>query len=46
MFEDFAKTAAEILAGNGIKRCLYKKDTPTLVVAYSVVHFRLSVWVS
>ncbi|MDR0820477.1 MAG: phosphoglucomutase/phosphomannomutase family protein [Endomicrobium sp.] len=42
MSEDFAKTAAEILAGNGIKALLCKKDTPTPVIAYSVVHSGLS----
>jgi phosphomannomutase len=42
MSEDFAKTAAEILAGNGIKALLCKKDTPMFVIAYSIVHSGLS----
>jgi hypothetical protein len=37
MSEDFATTATEFLAENGIKTLLYRKDTPKL----GVVHFGL-----
>jgi alpha-D-glucose phosphate-specific phosphoglucomutase len=37
MSEDFAKTAAEILAGNGIKALFCKRDTPTPVIAYDII---------
>jgi phosphomannomutase len=36
MSKDFVKTAVKILTENGIKSLLCKKDTPTLVIAYSV----------
>jgi phosphomannomutase len=42
MSEDFAKAAAEILAGNGIKVLLCKKNTPTPVIAYDIVHSKLT----
>ncbi|MDR3071421.1 MAG: phosphoglucomutase/phosphomannomutase family protein [Endomicrobium sp.] len=42
MSEDFAKTAAEILAGNNIKALLCKKDTPTPVIAYDIVFSKLA----
>ncbi|MDR3256424.1 MAG: phosphoglucomutase/phosphomannomutase family protein [Endomicrobium sp.] len=42
MSEDFAKTSAEILAGNGIKVLLCKRDTPTPVIAYDIIHSKLA----
>ncbi|MDR3253534.1 MAG: phosphoglucomutase/phosphomannomutase family protein [Endomicrobium sp.] len=42
MSEDFAKTAAEILAGNNIKVLLCKRDTPTPVIAYNIINSKLS----
>jgi alpha-D-glucose phosphate-specific phosphoglucomutase len=42
MSEDFAKTAAEILAGNGIKALLCKRNTPTPVISYDIVHSKLA----
>ncbi|MDR0724208.1 MAG: hypothetical protein LBF23_03380, partial [Endomicrobium sp.] len=40
--EDFAKASAEILAGNGIKVLLCKRDTPTPVIAYDIVNSKLA----
>ena len=41
MSEDFAKTSSEVLAGNGIKELLCKRDTPTPAIAYDIVHSKL-----
>ena len=41
MSEDFAKSSAEILAGNGIKALLCKRNTPTPVIAYDITHSKL-----
>lgn len=38
--ENFAATAAEVLAGNGIKVWLTDRATPTPAISYSVVHKR------
>jgi phosphomannomutase len=35
--EDFARAAAEVVTGNGIKVCLCTKATPTPVVSYGVL---------
>jgi phosphomannomutase len=37
MSEDFARTAAEVLAGNGIGALFCKRDTPTTVIAYDII---------
>ena len=42
MSEDFAKASAEVLAGNGIKALLCKRDTPTPVIAYEIIHSKLA----
>ncbi|MDR3112338.1 MAG: phosphoglucomutase/phosphomannomutase family protein [Elusimicrobiota bacterium] len=42
MSEDFAKTTSEILAGNGIKTLLCKRDTPTPVISYEIIRLGLS----
>ncbi|MDR1433906.1 phosphoglucomutase/phosphomannomutase family protein [Candidatus Endomicrobiellum devescovinae] len=42
MSEDFAKSASEILAGNGIKALLCKRNTPTPVIAYDIIHSKLA----
>ncbi|MDR3274989.1 MAG: phosphoglucomutase/phosphomannomutase family protein [Endomicrobium sp.] len=42
MSEDFAKTSAEILAGNNIKVLLCKRDTPTPVIAYNIINSKLT----
>jgi alpha-D-glucose phosphate-specific phosphoglucomutase len=42
MSEDFAKFSAEILAGNGIKALLCKRNTPTPVLAYNIINSKLS----
>jgi phosphomannomutase len=42
MSEDFAKTSAEIIAGNGIKVLLCKRATPTPVIAYNIIRSKLS----
>jgi alpha-D-glucose phosphate-specific phosphoglucomutase len=42
MSEDFAKSSAEILAGNGIKVLFCKRNTPTPVIAYNIVHSKLA----
>jgi alpha-D-glucose phosphate-specific phosphoglucomutase len=42
MSEDFAKSSAEILAGNGIKTLLCKRNTPTPVIAYDIIHSKLA----
>lgn len=42
MSEDFAKTSAEVLAGNGIKALLCKRNTPTPVVSYEIIRSQLS----
>ncbi|MCL2389511.1 MAG: phosphoglucomutase/phosphomannomutase family protein [Elusimicrobia bacterium] len=41
MSERFAKTAAEVLAGNGIKALLCKRDTPTPVISYDILRLNL-----
>ena len=35
--ENFARAAAEVLAGNGIKTFLCKRDTPTPVISYEIL---------
>jgi alpha-D-glucose phosphate-specific phosphoglucomutase len=42
MSEDFAKSATEILTGNGIKVLFCKRNTPTPVIAYDIIHFKLA----
>lgn len=42
MSEDFAKTSTEVLAGNGIKALLCKRDTPAPVIAYDIVRSNLA----
>ncbi|MCL2143985.1 MAG: phosphoglucomutase/phosphomannomutase family protein [Endomicrobia bacterium] len=42
MSEDFAKTCAEVLAGNGIKVLLCKRDTPTPVIAFEIINSKLA----
>jgi alpha-D-glucose phosphate-specific phosphoglucomutase len=42
MSEDFAKVSAEVLAGNGIKALLCKRDTPTPVVSYEIIRAKLA----
>jgi alpha-D-glucose phosphate-specific phosphoglucomutase len=42
MSEDFAKSSAMVLAGNGIKTLLCKRDTPTPVLAYEIVRSKLT----
>jgi len=42
MSEDFAKASAEVLAGNGIKVLLCKRDTPTPVIAFDIINSGLS----
>lgn len=42
MSEDFAKTSAEVLAGNGIKTLLCKRDTPTPVVSFEIINSKLA----
>ncbi|MCL2485725.1 MAG: phosphoglucomutase/phosphomannomutase family protein, partial [Endomicrobia bacterium] len=42
MSEDFAKTSAEVLAGNGIKALFCKRDTPTPVISYDIIHSKLA----
>ncbi|MDR2436993.1 MAG: phosphoglucomutase/phosphomannomutase family protein [Endomicrobium sp.] len=42
MSEDFAKSAAEILAGNGIKVLFCKRNTPTPVIAYDIIYSKLA----
>jgi len=42
MSEDFAKSAAEILAGNGIKALFCKRNTPTPVIAYDIIRSNLA----
>jgi alpha-D-glucose phosphate-specific phosphoglucomutase len=42
MSEDFAKSCAMVLAGNGIKALLCKRDTPTPVLAYEIIHSKLT----
>ena len=37
MSEKFAKTAAEVLAGNGIKALLCDRDTPTPTIAFEIL---------
>jgi alpha-D-glucose phosphate-specific phosphoglucomutase len=36
--EDFARTAASVLAANGMESLLCQRDTPTPVVAFEVLH--------
>ena len=40
--EEFAQIAAEILAGNGIKVFLTKRDVPTPVIAYEIMRRKLN----
>ncbi|MDR0823096.1 MAG: phosphoglucomutase/phosphomannomutase family protein [Endomicrobium sp.] len=42
MSEDFAKTCACVLAGNGVKALLCKRDTPTPVLSYEVIRSKLT----
>ncbi|HBU69723.1 MAG TPA: phosphoglucomutase [Elusimicrobia bacterium] len=35
--EDFARATVEVLAGNGIKAFLCKRDTPTPVIAFEII---------
>ncbi|MCL2335039.1 MAG: phosphoglucomutase/phosphomannomutase family protein [Endomicrobia bacterium] len=42
MSEDFAKASAEVLAGNGIKALLCKRDTPTPVIAFDIINSKLA----
>ncbi|MDR1196044.1 MAG: phosphoglucomutase/phosphomannomutase family protein [Endomicrobium sp.] len=42
MSEDFAKVSAEVLAGNGIKALLCKRDTPTPVIAFEIINSKLA----
>ncbi|MDR3330683.1 MAG: phosphoglucomutase/phosphomannomutase family protein [Endomicrobium sp.] len=42
MSEDFAKSSAEILAGNGIKTLFCKRPTPTPVIAYDIIYSKLA----
>lgn len=38
--EDFARTAASVLAANGMESLLCDRDTPTPVVAFEVLHLK------
>ncbi len=42
MSEDFAAAAAEVLAGNGIKALLCKRNAPTPVVSYEIINSKLA----
>ncbi|MDR1122443.1 MAG: phosphoglucomutase/phosphomannomutase family protein [Endomicrobium sp.] len=42
MSEDFAKYSTKILAGNGIKVLFCKRNTPTPVIAYDIIHLKLA----
>jgi alpha-D-glucose phosphate-specific phosphoglucomutase len=42
MSEDFAKACASVLAGNGIKALLCKRDTPTPVISYEIIRLKLT----
>ncbi|MDR3048774.1 MAG: phosphoglucomutase/phosphomannomutase family protein [Elusimicrobiota bacterium] len=42
MSEDFAKSCACVLAGNGVKALLCKRDTPTPVLSYEVIRAGLT----
>ncbi|MDR1941846.1 MAG: phosphoglucomutase/phosphomannomutase family protein, partial [Endomicrobium sp.] len=42
MSEDFAKAAAEVLAGNSIKALLCKRNAPTPVVSYEIINSKLA----
>jgi phosphoglucomutase len=42
MSERFAKTAAEVLAGNSVEVLLCKRDTPTPVLAYDILRLSLA----
>jgi phosphoglucomutase len=42
MSEDFAKASAQVLAGNGIKALLCKRNSPTPVVAYEIIRSGLA----
>jgi len=42
MSEDFARVTAEVLAGNGIKSLLCKRDTPTPVISYEIINLDLA----
>ena len=37
MSEDFARATVEVLAGNGLKAFLCKRDTPTPVIAFEII---------
>jgi phosphoglucomutase len=39
---EFARTASEVLAGNGIKALLTKRDVPTPTVAYEIIRQKLA----
>jgi alpha-D-glucose phosphate-specific phosphoglucomutase len=41
MSEDFAKSCAETLAGNGIKALLCKRNTPTPVISYEIIRAKI-----
>lgn len=40
--EQFARAAAEVLAGNGIPTLLCNRETPTPAIAYHILHRRLA----
>ncbi|MCB4790362.1 MAG: phosphoglucomutase/phosphomannomutase family protein [Elusimicrobia bacterium] len=40
--ENFAKASAQVLAGNGLKALLCKRDTPTPVLAFEIIRQGLS----
>jgi len=42
MSEDFAKASARVLAGNGIKALLCKRNAPTPVVSYEIIRSKLA----
>ena len=42
MSEDFSKACAEVLAGNGVKVLLCKRDTPTPVIAFEIINSKLA----
>ena len=42
MSEDYAKASAEVLAANGIKALLCKRDTPTPVIAFEIINSKLA----
>ncbi|MDR3243832.1 MAG: phosphoglucomutase/phosphomannomutase family protein [Elusimicrobiota bacterium] len=42
MSEDFAKICAQVLAANGVKALLCKRDTPTPVLSYEIIRSKLT----